>query len=143
MEPTQNRLCRRDARKKLFDKSKNILTIIWANFKKGKLLPLKSTFLQECCWMPWKQLQQCKNIYWGSNSCFFRSKTRNLFLYLYQEFYWRVPFNKRSDAPRYHLKMSEDAFDTVSKVSLTRTPNASLKCVPIKITLLLLPRTAH
>ena len=79
----------------------------------------------------------------GKQFMFFRSKTRNLFLYLYQEFYWRVPFNKRSDAPRYHLKMSEDAFDTVSKVSLTQTPNASLKCVPIKITLLLLPRTAH
>ena len=70
----------------------------------------------------------------GKQFMFFRSKTPNLFLYLYQEFYWRVPFNKRNDAPRYHLKMSEDVFDTVSKVSLTQTPNASLKSVPIKNT---------
>ena len=76
----------------------------------------------------------------GKQFMFFRSKTLNLFLYLYQEFYWRVPFNKRNDAPRYHLKMSEDVFDTVSKVSLTQTPNASLKsvkhfcCCPGKLT---------
>ena len=60
----------------------------------------------------------------GKQYMFFKSKAPNLYFYLYQEFYWRVPFNKRNDAPRFHLKMSEDVFDTVSQ----NFSNSNSKC---------------
>ena len=134
MEPTQNRLCRQRCRVKLFDKSKNILSIIWANFKEGKFLPLKSKVLQECCWMPWKQLQQCKNIYWGSNSCFSEAKHRTCFSIYIKSSIGESPSIKetmRLDSISRCLKMS---LIQSPKISLTQTPNASLKSVPIKNT---------
>ena len=114
MEPTQNRLCRQRCRVKLFDKSKNILSIVWANFKEGKFLPLKSKVLQECCWMPWKQLQQCKNIYWGSNSCFSEAKHRTCFsIYIKSSI---------GESPSIKETMRLDTISRCLKMSLIQSP---------------------